>query len=62
MKSKENGSDFMNTIALQQSQHLKKQAKFVKDKIKNNTKEEAQKRLIEAGILDKKGNLFTRYL
>ena len=39
--------------AMPKSEHLRKQKEFVDEKIKNNTKESAKQRLIEAGILDK---------
>jgi hypothetical protein len=55
------GGDKMNTITLNQSQHLKKQTKFVKERIKSDTKEDAKKRLIDAGILNSKGEITKHY-
>jgi len=52
----------MKTISQQKNEHLRKQKKYVDDKIKNNTEEAAKKRLIEAKILDKDGKLNKRYL
>lgn len=47
--------------AMPKNEHLRKQKEFVDEKIKNNTKESAKQRLIEAGILDKDGKMCKRY-
>jgi hypothetical protein len=51
----------MNMVVMPKSEHLKKQKEFVDNLIKNNTKESAMQRLIEAGILDKDGKMRKPY-
>ena len=51
----------MIMVAMPKSEHLKKQKEFVDDLIKNNTKESAKQRLIEAGIMDKDGKMRKPY-
>ena len=53
--------DLMNMVVMPKSEHLKKQKEFVDNLIKNNTKESAMQRLIEAGILDKDGKMRKPY-